>query len=511
MWEELGFSDHFLNDYGILQTLNRLTKPVDSSYADRIWRDALAAIRPRLDAHTYEMWVRPIQCVGLDDERCLQLRAPNRFLKEWFETHYLGLVLEQIETDTGVAHRADVAVDERPPPPVEPSSPAASPAETLDPPKTTATPDPAPRPAPPASTPAPSPRPRPPIPTKPQGLSPRYHFDSFIRGASNELAASAALAVADHPGQRFNPLFLYGGVGLGKTHLLHAVGHALHEQQPDLRIVYLSAERFMNEFVSAVRHNQFDEFRAKYREQADCLLIDDIQFIAGRDRTMDEFFHVFNALYEAGKQIMVTADRVPASMQGMEERLTSRLNWGLVADIKPPDLETRIAILRQRAERDQIDIPNDVTFRLAERVQTNVRELEGALLRLATFASLRNVPITPAFLDEVLQHAAPPQRAAMTVESVQKAVANHFAVRIADLKGQRRHRGISRPRMIAMYLSRELTGASFPEIGLRFGGKDHSTVINACRRVQSLQADDPELRTAIVQLRDQLVGAHAMQ
>ena len=476
----------------------------------KIWRQALDALRPRLDSHTYEMWLRPIDCHGHDDQR-IQLGAPNRFLKEWFETHYLQLVLDQIETLTGHRFAADVRFSERAP--TIPREPTDEPVPRVDRNPTTAN---AGGPIRAESVPPPMTRAEPkrqPLTkaAQPLGLSARYHFDSFIRGASNELAASAALAVADHPGQRFNPLFLYGGVGLGKTHLLHAVGHALHEHRPELRIVYLSAERFMNEFVSAVRHNQFDEFRARYREHADCLLIDDIQFIAGRDRTMDEFFHVFNALYEAGKQIMVTADRVPASMQGMEERLTSRLNWGLVADIKPPDLETRIAILKQRAERDQLDISNDVVFRLAERIRTNVRELEGALLRLATFASLRGVPITPAFLDEVLEHAAPPQRAAMTVESVQKAVASHFAVRIADLKGQRRHRGISRPRMIAMYLSRELTGASFPEIGLRFGGKDHSTVINACKRVQSLQAEDADLRTAIVALRDQLVATHAPQ
>ncbi|MEE9382382.1 MAG: chromosomal replication initiator protein DnaA [Nannocystaceae bacterium] len=491
-----------------------------------IWCRALATLRPRLDPHTYEMWLRPIQFNALDGEE-LQLLAPNRFLKEWFETHYLALVLDQIFTDTAQRYAARIHIaastdapscaDTRTtsghagPPTPAPTSGGADTGHSRSDSTVQALPQPQPvvdhvqatsDPAVSALA-APAPAPAPP----PIGLSPRYRFDSFIQGASNELAASAALAVADHPGQRFNPLFIYGGVGLGKTHLLHAVGHALHDRQPRLRILYLSAERFMNEFISAVRHNRFDDFRARYREEPDCLLIDDIQFIAGRDRTMDEFFHVFNALYEAGKQIMVTADRVPASMPGMEERLTSRLNWGLVADIKPPDLETRIAILNQKTERDGIDIPSDVVFQLAERVRTNVRELEGALLRVATFASLRAVPISTQFLNEILAHSAPPQRAAITVETIQKAVATHFSVRIADLKGQRRHRGISRPRMIAMYLSRELTGASYPEIGLRFGGKDHSTVINACRRVQSLQADDSDLRAAIVQLRNQLIGS----
>ena len=251
-----------------------------------------------------------------------------------------------------------------------------------------------------------------------QGLSERYRFDSFIKGASNELAASAAWAVAQEPGQRFNPLFIYGGVGLGKTHLLHAVGHDIHDTRPELRIVYLSAERFMNEFIAAVRCNQFEEFRSRYRETCDVLLIDDIQFIAGRDRTMDEFFHVFNALYEAGKQIMVTADRTPSEMQGMEERLTSRLNWGLVADVKAPDLETRVAILRQKAEQDGIGIPDDVCVYLATLVRSNVRELEGALVRVSTFAALKGKPITEAFVREVLDSIGHAPLVARTSEAV---------------------------------------------------------------------------------------------
>ncbi len=341
----------------------------------------------------------------------------------------------------------------------------------------------------------------------PPQLSGRYRFHNFIKGAGNELAASAAWAAAHEPGTRFNPLFIYGGVGLGKTHLLHAIGHHIHAERPEQRIVYQSAERFMNEFIAAVRFNQFDEFRARYREQCDVLLIDDIQFIAGRDRTMDEFFHVFNVLYEAEKQIVVTSDRMPSEMQGMEDRLISRLNWGLVADIKPPDLETRVAILRQKAAHDRIDIADEVTLHLANVVRSNVRELEGSLVRVSTFAALKKVPITCEFVSEMLGGPAPnAQPPPVSIESVQKVVATHFSVRIADLKGPRRHQGISRPRMIAMYLSRQLTGASFPEIGLRFGGKDHSTVINACKRIDSIQSDDRELRATVDTLRRQLTS-----
>ncbi len=482
-----------------------------------IWSEALSAVRPRLTQATFDMWLAPVRLDRIDGD-CLRLSAPNRFVKDWFETHYLDCVMDALGEVSQQSYRVDIEVvpeaEAATDPPPNGHAQTAADAEAPG-----AAHTPAPRPGDPhpqvgVGDTGPSAsaiggprttasRAKPP----PPGLARRYKFDSFIKGSSNELAASAAMAVAEDPGKRFNPLFIYGGVGLGKTHLLHAVGHALHEHHPDKRIVYISAEQFMNEFVTAVRHNQFDEFRRRYRETCDCLLIDDVQFIAGRDRTMDEFFHLFNALYEAGKQIMVTADRVPADMAGMEERLTSRLNWGLVTDIKAPDLETRMAILRQKAERDGLELPDDVALTLAGVVKSNVRELEGALLRVAAFAELKGVPITPEFVHEVLgkpqvASARPP----VTVEAVQKAVATHFSVRIADLKGPRRHRGISRPRMIAMYLSRELTGSSYPEIGLRFGGKDHSTVINACRRIKALREENDDVRSAVEHLHRQLTG-----
>ncbi|EDM79464.1 chromosomal replication initiator protein dnaA [Plesiocystis pacifica SIR-1] len=450
-----------------------------------IWSEALQGLEPRLDKQTFDMWLRPIRLASIEDDR-LRLHAPNRFLKEWFETHYLALVLDEIEGRQGRRFGVELEIVE----PAEPAkAPAASSTETSI---------------------AQSPAAQPTVtlrrgPEAPTGLHPRYRFDSFIKGASNELAASAAMAASDAPGTRFNPLFIYGGVGLGKTHLLHGIGHELHRKDPSLRIVYLSAEHFMNEFVTAVRNNQFDEFRARYRKDCDCLLIDDIQFIAGRDRTMDEFFHVFNALYEAGKQIVVTSDRVPADMPGMEARLTSRLNWGLVADVQPPDLETRIAIVQAKAERDGMELPAEVCLTIAELVRSNVRELEGALLRVTAFAQLRGVAIDKAFVESVLGKRRV-DKTPITIEAVQKAVAGYYSVRISDLKGKRRHRGISRPRMVAMYLCRQLTDSSFPEIGMRFGGKDHSTVINACKRIAALQEDDEELRGAVESLRGQLAS-----
>jgi len=447
-----------------------------------IWTAALLGLQPRLGSETFDLWLRPLDVTAIEG-LCVKLRAPSLFMKEWFENHYRDAVLDQIYDQTAQRYAIEIAVD--------PSMPAPSPAEPE-----------AERAVSSARLAEPT---LPAMAAPPVGLSERYVFSTFITGASNELASSAASAVADDPGRRFNPLLLYGGVGLGKTHLLHAVGHALYRRQPDLRIVYLSAERFMNEFISAVRYNQFDEFRRRYREDCDVLLIDDIQFIAGRDRTMDEFFHVFNALYEAGKQIMITSDRMPSEMQGMEERITSRLNWGLVADVKAPDLETRVAILRQKAENENIAIPKDVTVYLASLVRSNVRELEGALVRVATFAALKGVPITETFVREVLGDSAKEtRRAPITIESVLKVVSTHYGVKVADLKGPRRHKGISRPRMVAMALARELTGASFPEIGLRFGGKDHSTVINACKRIGVLENEDAEVHTALQGLRREL-------
>ena len=459
-----------------------------------IWSEALQGLQPRLGSQTYDLWLRPIALRRVSGTR-LHLTAPNRFMKEWFENHYLGVVLDELRARTAMTY--DVEIEVTTAAEQAASNPPAAAADDLS--RSTVTP------ATPQAAPSVPSHVAPLVAAPPPQLSGRYRFQNFIKGAGNELAASAAWAAANEPGTRFNPFFIYGGVGLGKTHLLHAIGHHIHAERPDLRIVYQSAERFMNEFIAAVRFNQFDEFRARYREQCDVLLIDDIQFIAGRDRTMDEFFHVFNVLYEAEKQIVVTADRMPSEMQGMEDRLISRLNWGLVADIKPPDLETRVAILRQKAEHDRIIIPDEVTLHLANIVRSNVRELEGSLVRVSTLASLKNVSITCDFVSDLLgapaSNAQPPP---VSIENVQKVVAAHFSVRVADLKGPRRHQGISRPRMIAMYLSRQLTSASFPEIGLRFGGKDHSTVINACKRIESIQAEDRELRATVETLRRQL-------
>jgi chromosomal replication initiator protein len=444
---------------------------------NELWNSTLDALRARVGEKTFETWFSRLRLLEVGPDS-LEVTVPNRFFKEWFENNYLEEVQATVCDVAKRAYTVALAVDDQP--------------ETLQP----REPEPEPDPIVTTKTAAPATPPR---------LHPRYRFESFIKGSSNELAASAALAVADDPGQRFNPLFIYGGVGLGKTHLLQAVGHSLHRRDATMRIVYMSAERFMNDFVTAVRNNAFDEFRARYRDDCDCLLVDDIQFIAGRDRTMDEFFHVFNSLYEAGKQIVISADRVPADMVGMEARLTSRLNWGLVADVQAPDLETRIAIVEQKAERDGVSIDRDTARAIAELMDSNVRDLEGALVRVSAYADLRGRTLDAAFVHEALGVRKKTPKAMITVEAVQKAVAGHFRVRVAELKGRRRHQAIARPRMIAMFLSRELSGASFPEIGLRFGGRDHSTVISACRRIETISAQDAQISAAVAQLRQRLL------
>lgn len=493
-----------------------------------IWNEALQGLQPRLGEQTYEMWLRPLELREVRGDT-VHLRAPTQFHKDWFVDHFRDVVLGelaarghqpfQIEIEVQAAselpddddhgrdprslgHR-DLGADGTRPDglgsaPVDHGAghhPAAhhSGASHGNAGGTTFTSRSS---AARASA------------FAPPSFTARYTFDTFIRGPSNELAASAALAVADDPGGRFNPLFLYGGAGLGKTHLMHAVGHTLLVRRPDLRIAYLSAEQFMNQYVAAVRTQQFDDFRARYREGCDCLLIDDIQFIAGRDRTMEEFFHVFNALYEKGKQIMVTADRMPGEMQGMEERLTSRLNWGLVADIKAPDLETRLAILQAKAERERIQIDGDVLLAIAEQVRTNVRELEGVLVRVHAHAELRGIVPTPSFVRDMLGIAAPVSggQGGLHVDAVVKATAAHFGLKVGELKGNGKQRSVSHPRMVAMWLCRELTSASFPEIGARLGGKDHSTVMHACKRVPELLRDDPNLAAQVAALRGSLQG-----
>jgi chromosomal replication initiator protein len=337
----------------------------------------------------------------------------------------------------------------------------------------------------------------------PKGLDTRYEFDNFVVGNTNQFAHAAARMVADAPASKYNPLFIFGGVGLGKTHLLHAVGHEIHRQHPEWNITVVSCEQFVSSFIGSML-NQRRQSGHHYREAPDVLLVDDIQFLAGKDSSQDEFFHTFNALHHAHKQIVLTCDKLPAELPGVEERLRSRFTWGLIAEIGHPDLETRMAILKRKAELEDIDLPDDVALTVATRFRSNVRELEGALVQLSARASLLGCTITKEVAEEILKSIASPGPTGLTVEAIQREVCSYFEVKLHDLKGPKRHRAVAHPRLIAMYLSRQLTQMSYPEIGSRFGGKDHSTVISAFRKIEKKIAEDPSLRSVVSTLTSRL-------
>jgi chromosomal replication initiator protein len=335
-------------------------------------------------------------------------------------------------------------------------------------------------------------------------LSPKYTFDTFVIGSGNRFAHAAAMAVAESPARAYNPLFIYGGVGLGKTHLLQAIGHHVIHGKGLHRVAYISSEKFTNELINAIRDDRTLEFRTRYRN-VDVLLIDDIQFLAGKERTQEEFFHTFNTLHEASRQIIITSDRPPKDIPTLEDRLRSRFEWGLIADIQPPDLETRIAILRKKAELDGISVPDQVAEFIAQRIHSNIRELEGALVRVVAYSNLTRSPITVELASEILKELLPSAASKpVTIPSLQKIVAEHFDIRVEEMRAKRRTKGVAFPRQVAMYLARELTDASLPRIGDEFGGRDHTTVMHACERVKAAIAQDPQFAARLKKLVDAL-------
>jgi chromosomal replication initiator protein len=431
------------------------------------WQSALSDMRSRLSAENFETWLAPIGWGGCEGHR-MRLRIPNKFYADWIRTHYLDILLGLVRDKSGVRD-IDVSweVDER----------LAEELMRIETRVRESGPPPALAAAPRERAPAEPPR--------SANLNPKYRFENFVVGPSNQLAHAASIAAASSPGTRYNPLFIYGGVGLGKTHLVNAIGHRVLEDRPNARILYVSAERFTNEFIAALQNHKMDEFRDMYRNQCDVLLMDDIQFLAGRDQTMEEFFHTFNALYHSDKQIVVSSDVYPQQMKEMEERLISRFQWGLVADIQAPELDTRVAIVKKKAEQEHIDLPDEVAHFLGETVASNVRELEGTLLRLAVKAELLKRPIDLAFAREALRGTNPPRESLTTVDDIQRAVCEYFNIRMSDLKSHRRHRSVAQPRMIAMYMCRQRLNTSYTELGDRFGGKDHTTVMSAVRKIES--------------------------
>lgn len=441
---------------------------------DRAWKQSLEILRSRVDPDDYEAHIRRLRPVAAR-ERSLLIEAPSRTAVDFVAERYLKLIEEVVSQTVGSSVRVVL------------QPPAAVQQELF-----------------PLSVPAASR-----APARRSGASslvPDYTFEQFVVGASNQFAHAACKAVASLPGDHYNPLFLYGGVGLGKTHLVNAIGHQIVETQPEKRVLYLSSESFMNELINALRRDRMEDFKHRFR-RIDVLIVDDIQFLAGRERTQEEFFHTFNSLYEAHKQIVLTSDKFPKDIPELEERLRNRFEWGLIADIQPPDMETRVAILQKKAEIEGIDLPHEVAIFLASHIDSNVRELEGSLTRLGAFASLNKAEISVDFAREVLQNILRERNSTITIEAIQNAVSQFFSVRPADLRSKKRTRNIAVPRQVAMYLCRRYSNASFPSIGERFGGRDHSTVIHATQVVEQRLKEDPAFRATVERIARMLEGS----
>lgn len=455
---------------------NFLFGPVDNSMNDfeRIWQNLLANIKPKVSELIYNNWIKQLKPLSATDQSLL-LTAPNNFVKNWVLSYYHDLLTQELfaVTNRNYSINIEVAGDGAQEPLIIPESVVV-------------------QDVPDKKLPIQFPR----DPTVGR-LNPKYSFDRFVVGSSNQFAHAAASAAAELPGGHYNPLFIYGGVGLGKTHLLNAIGLKVAEKYPRLRILCCSAEQFMNELIFCLRFEKMDQFRKKYRESCDVFLVDDVQFLIGKERTQDEFFHTFNVLYETQRQIAVTSDKLPKDLDGLEERLRSRFEWGLIADIQPPDLETRIAILKKKADLSKIVMDDDVYMFLATQIRSNVRELEGSLIRLGAYASLDQIKITVDFAKRVLRDMIREKAANCSIESIQRTVADFFHLKPGDLKSPRRLKSISTPRQIAMFLCKKHLNASYPEIGQKFGGKDHSTVIHAVRKIENLCASNDDLKNDI--------------
>ena len=473
-----------------------------------------------LSPATFDQWFGGIQFDDLTDG-VLSLRAQNEFVLDWVRDNFLPALSEKIRGATGWSVQTRWTIDpklERPlsrmvsAAPIRPRPLAVRPANAPSvPPPPSGSLDgrqAVPRPvfavqaivaSPPPSDPAPKAEPL------PEDLNPKHTFATFVVGPSNQLAHAAAIAAAGGGGRRYNPLFICGGTGLGKTHLVHAIAHRVSQERPSARIIYVSAERFTNDFITSIQHHRMDEFRAKYRTACDLLLVDDIQFLAGREQTQEEFFHTFNALHSSDRQIVVTSDKYPQNLERMADRLVSRFSWGLVADIQVPELETRVAIVRHKAAQEGIALGDDVALYLAQTISSNVRELEGTLIRLAAKSSLTGRPVDLAFARAEVSATAP-RADLMSVEDIQRAVCHHFHLRSIDLTSKDRHKSVAFARHVAMYLCKQRLKCSFPEIGRAFGNRDHTTVMSAVRKIEAQRESDPQVRAHLEALERKLAA-----
>jgi chromosomal replication initiator protein len=427
--------------------------------SERLWERLLSALEPKIPPAAFDTWVRPSYLVAVEGDH-IKIGAPNKFSRDWLAEHYLDTLQAAARECLGGNPRVSVVVQ-----PAQAPTGRPLPVRDLQPASAT-------------------------------GLNSRYTFEAFVVGSSNQFAQAACRAVAELPSKAYNPLFIYGGVGLGKTHLLHAVGHQIQQLFPQSTILYLSSERFTNDLINAIRYDRTAEFRAKYRT-IDALLIDDIQFISGKERTQEEFFHTFNDLYDSRKQIVVSSDSSPKAIPDIEERLRSRFEWGLIADIQPPDFETRVAILKKKAELERVRLPDDIAYLIASRIRSNIRELEGSLTRMIAFCALTGREMSADLTQEVLADVWGTEEKLITIEQIQRKVSDFFGIKLSDLKAKTRTKTIAFPRQVAMYLARQLTHASLAEVGRAFGGKDHTTVLYAVEKIKTLLQEDPKLRKTV--------------
>ncbi|KEI02000.1 chromosomal replication initiator protein DnaA [Clostridium botulinum] len=444
---------------------------------EQLWSKTLNIIKGELTEVSFNTWIKSISPVSID-ENTIKLQVPNDFTRGILESRYKDLIINAIKLITSKKYNIEFSITSE---------------EVLNNATLNTT-----------------------LKSNDENivindemtsiLNPKYTFDSFVIGNSNRFAHAASLAVAESPAKAYNPLFIYGGVGLGKTHLMHAIGHYILQNTPSAKVVYVSSEKFTNELINSIKDDKNEEFRNKYRN-VDVLLIDDIQFIAGKERTQEEFFHTFNALYEADKQIILSSDRPPKEIPTLEDRLRSRFEWGLIADIQAPDFETRIAILKKKADVENLNIPNEVMVYIATKIKSNIRELEGALIRIVAYSSLTNREVSVDLAAEALKDIiSSEQNKQVTIDLIQDIVCNYYNLKIQDLKSSRRTRNIAFPRQIAMYLSRKLTDMSLPKIGEEFGGRDHTTVIHAYEKISNILKKDESLRNVINDLNKKITN-----
>ncbi|MEW6997509.1 chromosomal replication initiator protein DnaA [Colwelliaceae bacterium BS250] len=440
-----------------------------------LWQSCLSVLEDELPAQQFSMWIRPLQCEVTNN--IMTLYAPNRFVLDWVREKYISRITQLVELQNS-SNPAQVRFDVGSKPTAATNKAAVNTASNQSI----------------SNAPARSGNTES-IPNiqKATNVRNKYTFDNFVEGKSNQLARAAASQVADNPGTAYNPLFIYGGTGLGKTHLLHAVGNGILRNNPKAKIAYMHSERFVQDMVKALQNNEIEKFKTYYRG-VDALLIDDIQFFANKERTQEEFFHTFNALLEGNQQIILTSDRYPKEIIGVEDRLKSRFGWGLTLAIEPPELETRVAILKRKAEEHKINLADEVAFFIAKRLRSNVRELEGALNRVIANANFTGRAITIDFVREALRDLLALQDKLVTIDNIQRTVAEYYKIKVADLLSKRRNRSVARPRQIAMALAKELTNHSLPEIGDAFGGRDHTTVLHACRKVKSLREETHDIK-----------------